>query len=116
MSKNGSSNDSLPKNGFSRRDFLKTGALSGLFIGTGGMLGCAKTSVRDYTGRAKNIIFLVSDGMSTGTLTMADSMLRRRDGRPSNWIRLYEEGRVTRGLMDMASANSIVTDSAAAAS
>ncbi|TVQ13083.1 MAG: alkaline phosphatase [Balneolaceae bacterium] len=31
-------------------------------------------------------------------------------------MRLYEEGRVARGLMDMASANSIVTDSAAAAS
>lgn len=67
-------------------------------------------------GDAKNIIFLVSDGMSVGTLTMADLMLRRQEDRASNWIRLYEEGRVQRGLMDMASANSIVTGSAAASS
>ncbi|WP_233992719.1 alkaline phosphatase, partial [Salinibacter altiplanensis] len=67
-------------------------------------------------GDAKNIIFLVSDGMSAGTLTMADLHLRRHHGRRSNWLRLYEEGRVRHGLMDMASANSIVTGSAAAAS
>lgn len=117
MSKNGSGQSNFPKNGFSRRDFLKTGALSGLFLGSTGLVGCtAPGTSRDFAGRAKNVIFMVSDGMSSGTLTMADSMLRRRDGRPSNWIRLYEEGNVSRGLMDMASANSIVTDSAAAAS
>jgi alkaline phosphatase len=117
MSKNGSGQSNLPKNGFSRRDFLKTGALSGLFLGSAGLVGCATPGTsRDYSGRAKNVIFLVSDGMSIGALTMADSMLRRRDGRPSNWIRLYEEGNVSRGLMDMASANSMVTGSASAAS
>jgi alkaline phosphatase len=117
-SKSNGRNARQSTSGFSRRDFLKTGALSGLFLGTGGLMGCANgnNSQRGYHGRAKNVIFLVSDGMSAGTLSMADSMLRRRDGRPSNWIRLYEEGRVSRGLMDMASANSIVTDSAAAAS
>jgi len=70
----------------------------------------------DAPGDAKNIIFLVTDGMSDGTLTMADLARRRWEGRPSNWIRLYEEERVQRGLMDMAAANSIVTGSAAAAS
>ena len=67
-------------------------------------------------GGAKNIIFLVSDGMSDGTLTMADLMRRRQEGRASNWIQLYEEGRVQRSLMDMAAANSIVTGSAAGSS
>lgn len=97
----------------SRRDFLKTGALSTLFLGGGltAVNGCGRVNER---GGAKNVIFMVSDGMSAGTLTMADVMLRRRDGRPSHWIRLYEEGRARRSLMDMASADRIVTDSAAA--
>jgi len=66
--------------------------------------------------KAKNIIFLVSDGMSTGTLNMADMLLERKTGRGSNWLQLYKNQRVTRALMDTASASSIVTDSSAAAS
>ena len=106
----------------SRRDFLKTGVLGALALGTGGLSGTANGQARtdvssiEAPGDAKNIIFLVSDGMSAGTLTMADLHLRRHHGRRSNWMRLYEEGRVKHGLMDMASANSIVTGSAAAAS
>lgn len=106
----------------SRRDFLKTGALGALALGTGGMPstanGQSQTNISDVeaAGAAKNIIFLVSDGMSAGTLTMADLMRRREEDRPSNWIQLYEDGRARRGLMDMAAANSIVTGSAAAAS
>ena len=97
----------------SRRDFIKTGALGSLLIGTGVFAGKACTPV-NLRGKAKNVIFLVSDGMSVGTLTMADQVLRRRDGRPSNWIRLLEEGRVRQANMDMEAANAIVTDSAAA--
>mgnify|MGYP006427986429 CR=1 FL=1 len=106
----------------SRRDFLKTGALGALALGTGGVAGTANGQPRtdvssiEAPGDTKNIIFLVSDGMSAGTLTMADLHLRRHHGRRSNWLRLYEEGRVRHGLMDMAAANSIVTGSAAAAS
>ncbi len=59
---------------------------------------------------------MVSDGMSIGTLTAADHMLRRNYGRPSRWISLYEENRLNRALMDMASANSVVTGSASASS
>ncbi len=66
--------------------------------------------------KAKNIIFLVSDGMSSGTLTMADQFLYRSTGQRSNWMKLYEENLVSRSLMETASANSIVTDSAAASS
>jgi len=67
-------------------------------------------------GKAKNIIFMVSDGMSTGTLNMADLHLNRKFGRQSNWLSLYRENRSVRALMDTASANSMVTDSAAASS
>ena len=66
--------------------------------------------------KAKNIIFLVSDGMSTGTLHMANLHSERTFGRSSYWINLYKERKAVRGLMDTQSANSIVTDSAAASS
>lgn len=97
----------------SRRDFIKTGALGSLLLGTGIFAGKGCTPVTQR-GKAKNVIFLVSDGMSVGALTMADQVLRRRDGKSSNWIRLLEEGKVSQANMDMASANAIVTDSAAA--
>lgn len=58
---------------------------------------------------------MVSDGMSQGTLTMGD-MYMRRSGNGSNWMNLYREGKVTRAVMDMASASSMVTDSSAASS
>lgn len=66
--------------------------------------------------KAKNIIVIVSDGMSTGTLNMTDIYLSRKTGKGSNWLQLYKDNKVNRALMDMASANSIVTDSAAASS
>ena len=66
--------------------------------------------------KAKNIIFMVSDGMSSGTLNMADLYLNRKTGRGSNWLQLYKDQRVSRALMDTASASSIVTDSSAGSS
>ena len=108
----------------SRRDFLKKSALSTLALGSGAFMGTAangqpRTTTEAITnpGEAKNVIFLVSDGMSAGTLTMADLMLRRHHDRTSHWARLYEaydEHPVRRGLMDMASRNSMVTGSGAA--
>ena len=101
-----------------RRDFLKTGSLAAL----GGMLltpfgAKANTIKEEFRGRkAKNIIFMVSDGMSVGTMIMADIYLKRKNGKSSNWVGLYEDNLVQRALMDMASANAIVTDSAAASS
>lgn len=100
-----------------RRDFLKGGSLA-----FGGLLctpiGAKANTIKEEFGRkkAKNIIFLVSDGMSSGTLNMADLYSRRKLGKPSTWISLYEDTLVNRGVMDMASLNSVVTDSAAASS
>lgn len=65
---------------------------------------------------AKNIIFMVSDGMSNGTLTMADELHYRKEGTRSRWLSLYQENEIMRGLMDTSSASSLVTDSAAASS
>lgn len=108
----------MSNNSFSRRDFLKTGALSTFALG-GGLLGRtaeAKT-VKSNPGDAKNVIFLVVDGMSSGTMALADLVKQDQFGERTNWIKLYESDReYHRGLMDMATRNSTVPDSAAAAS
>jgi alkaline phosphatase len=103
-----------------RRDFFKTSTIA--LLGTS--LGSALEPVSNIlspteekaVGTAKNIIFLVSDGMSNGTLTMANLLSERMYGRESKWISLYREGKVKRAFMDTASANAMVTDSAASAS
>ena len=101
-----------------RRDFFKgSSALLGASLITPSSLLAQSDEKQTFkAGTARNIIFMVSDGMSTGTLNMADLLLRRKEGRASNWISLYEQNRVKRSFMDTASANSLVTDSAAASS
>ncbi len=103
-----------------RRKFFRNGsiaAIGGAILSPFDLL--AKDTTADLSGKgkkAKNIIFLVSDGMSTGTLNMADLYLNRTFGKSSNWLQLYKQNRVSRALMDTASANSIVTDSSAGSS
>ncbi len=103
-----------------RRKFFKNGTL--FTLGTtllNPFEGYTKNTTDAFTTKgkkAKNIIFLVSDGMSSGTLKMADLYLSRKNGVGSNWLNLYRENKISRALMDMASASSIVTDSAAASS
>lgn len=100
------------------------------FIRNGGLIALGTTLIHPFQStsqpldfdtikknkKAKNIIFLVSDGMSIGTLNMADLYCNRVLGKSSHWLQLYKDNRVTRALMDTASASSIVTDSAAASS
>ena len=101
-----------------RRAFFKRGALAAL----GGLvlpsfdLQAQTLGEAHKNKRTKNIIFMVSDGMSFGTLVMADLYLKRKFGRPSSWIGLYESNLAQRAVMDMASASSVVTDSSAASS
>lgn len=59
---------------------------------------------------------MVSDGMSMGTLTMADFMSRRMLGYTSHWVDLMQSSKAKRGLMETCSADSLVTDSAAGGS
>jgi alkaline phosphatase len=103
-----------------RRQFFRNSslaALGSLFLSQANGQGeNSKLIFPGSKGKAKNIIVMVSDGMSTGTLNMADMLLQRKMGKGSNWLNLYRENKVSRGLMDMASANSLTTDSAAASS
>ncbi|UUC45276.1 alkaline phosphatase [Flavobacterium cerinum] len=103
-----------------RRRFFRNGSIFTLGAALVNPLDAVSNTVEFDTIRknkkAKNIIFLVSDGMSTGTLNMADLYLNRKMGKGSNWLQLYRDNRVNRALMDTASASSIVTDSSAGSS
>lgn len=105
-----------------RRKFLQNGSLIGLgaalinpFSLVKGETILANTN-KGPIKKAKNIIFLVSDGMSIGTLTMADLMMQRHLGKESTWMHLYRNNLAKRALMDTSSASSLITDSAAAGS
>jgi alkaline phosphatase len=103
-------------NGLSRKDFLKnSAAASALMMGAGLFTNGCSTNGTSRPGDAKNVIFLVTDGMSIGTLTSTDMTMRRKLGRISKWIDLYEKNKVRRSLMDVAPLDAIVTDSAASA-
>jgi alkaline phosphatase len=65
---------------------------------------------------ARNVIFMVSDGMSFGTLTLADMLIQQREQRSSSWVSLWDRPGVRRASMKTFSANALVTDSAAAGS
>lgn len=102
-----------------RRDFFANSSLALLGTSLYAPFGSANTvtSVQHLkAGAAKNIIFMVSDGMSTGTLNMANLLLQRKEGRESNWLKLYEQEKGKRALMETSSGNAIVTDSAAGSS
>jgi alkaline phosphatase len=99
-----------------RRGFLGLGVAGALAAGAGAGVGAPAIARegRAKRGVATNIIMLVSDGMSFGTLQLADAHLHRTTGRHSNWRTLWERGDVRRSIMQTYSADGFVTDSAAA--
>lgn len=102
-----------------RRNFFKNTSLAAVGAAVVPSLTFSQSEIVESFKRnkkAKNIIFMVSDGMSSGTLNMGDLYLNRKTGVGSHWLQLYKDNKVARALMDMASASSIVTDSAAASS
>lgn len=104
----------------SRRNFLKLAGFGGLVFGAGSAraLGAEgrEASVNSAQRQAKNVIFMVSDGMCFSVLTAAQTYLTRTEQRSSHWMKLYQERPVVRSLCETDSASGIVTDSAAAAS
>jgi len=101
-----------------RRRFLKGSTLlSGLAVMSPTVIFSNDLeSISKKSKKTKNIIFLISDGMSTGTLQMANLYSQNILNKNGNWMSLYAENKVSRALMDTASASSVVTDSAAASS
>lgn len=104
-----------------RRNFVRSTSMGFLGLGAIGTQGAGQHSLAGESSSslertAKNIIFLVSDGMSAGTFQLAELYSRVKYGSTTHWGDLLRQGRVRRALMDTASANSWVTDSAAASS
>jgi len=100
-----------------RRHFLKAA------FATSAVFGAEKALAQNTTreagangGQAKNVIFMVSDGMNHGALSFARQFRAGSGGAETNWTRIYRERPVVRSLVETFSANSCVTDSAAAAS
>ena len=100
-----------------RRNFIKSSAGIGLFSTTTLSAKCESisSSLRGKT-HAKNCIFLVVDGMGRGTLSIANEFSKKHFGKELNWIQLLKNKNVTTSLQNTVSANSLVTDSAAAGS
>jgi len=104
----------------SRREFLKFAGLGSLVFGAGSAraLGAdgREASANSAKRQAKNVIFMVSDGMCFSVLTAAQTYLTRTEKRSSHWMKMYGELPVVRSLCETDSASGIVTDSSAAAS
>ncbi len=104
----------------SRRDFLKFAGLGSLAFGAGSARALGvdgrEASANSAKRQAKNVIFMVSDGMCFSVLTAAQTYLTRTEKRSSHWMKMYGERPVVRSLCETDSASGIVTDSAAAAS
>ncbi len=66
--------------------------------------------------RPKGIVFMVSDGMSQGVLSMTEAFSQQVRNKGTRWWNLLSDEHAVHGLMDTASENSLVTDSAAASS
>ena len=99
---------------YTRRDILR--------LGLAGATGLALTKLapaqrrQRSAGRVKNIIFMVSDGMSAGVPSLADEFGKLVRGKGSFWYQLLQNPNATLGFFDMAALNSLVTDSASASS
>jgi len=106
----------MPSKTFTRRGFLQSGAAAGLLWGSGVSASAQLPIARNGDPEARNIILLVADGMNTGTWTVADYYQQHQTQRRTEWVKLYQEEEVARALMETCSANSHVTDSAAASS
>ncbi|MEI6176350.1 MAG: alkaline phosphatase [Verrucomicrobiota bacterium] len=99
-----------------RRDWLKAAGIGGAASILSGTRGFADTATPAPAKKVRGVVFMVSDGMSPGVLTLAESYSRLTRKRGTRWWQLFNDRSAARGLMDTASASSMVTDSAAASS
>jgi len=96
-----------------RRNLIKLGGLGAVASLLG---GCEKKPENKKSDKVKGIVFMVADGMSHGVLTMAENFSHIVHGKGTRWWELINDPQSTRGLMENSSADSYVTDSAAASS
>ncbi|MDB6171159.1 MAG: hypothetical protein JWL59_470 [Chthoniobacteraceae bacterium] len=104
---------------FSRRSFLTRSGLAAAAATVGGAPHIARSSealLSTPGQKPKRIIHIVSDGMSTGTLTCADIFSQLTRKKPLTWTQLYRNPLARMAFMNTRSLNSMVTDSSAASS
>ncbi len=101
-----------------RRDFVHNSVLTAASVGVLHPFAlAARESPAIISGqKPRNIIFCVSDGMSAGVLTLAENYSLLTRGRGTQWLQMAACRETVHALMDTASADSLVTDSAAASS
>lgn len=100
-----------------RRDLLRLGATAGVgaAFASFASFAPAHSIQRSRRGRnPKNIIFMVSDGMSAGVPSLTETFSHIVRGKGSYWYKILLDPEVTLGYFDMASLNSLVTDSSSA--
>ena len=96
-----------------RRNWLKSAGL----VGAASFLSGAKAAEKTTPAKkVRGVVFMISDGMSPGVLSLAEAYSQLTRQRSTQWWNLLNNPHAARGLMDTASANSLVTDSAAASS
>ncbi|MDR2981594.1 MAG: alkaline phosphatase [Puniceicoccales bacterium] len=105
----------------SRRSFIKTAASAGALLGLGWNRALAEDATRQSAtnsakARAKNLIFMVADGMNTGSLAAARHYQQLVLEKDNAWLSLFNTQPVVRSLVETSSATGIVTDSSAASS
>jgi alkaline phosphatase len=96
---------------WTRREALSWGALGVGALALGSGISCSRLS-----SRPRSVIFLVSDGMSAGVPALAEAFSQLNGKKETFWHKFSRDRATTHGLFDMASLDSLVTDSAAAAS
>ncbi|MFN0077444.1 MAG: alkaline phosphatase [Prosthecobacter sp.] len=100
----------------SRRSFFKGSAVVSAAAGFPHLARSADVLHAIAGQKPRHIIHLVADGMSMGTLTLADAFSRLTRKRGLTWMELYKNPAAVQALMNMRSLNSLVTDSSAASS
>lgn len=99
-----------------RREILELGLAGGLAVGLPGAAARAGQVPAPTTGgkTPRNMVFMVSDGMSLGVPSLAEPFSQLVRGRGTHWYALLQDPRAVHGLFGTHSLNSLVTDSAAA--
>lgn len=101
----------------SRRKFFASSALAAGGSVSFPYLGKSAEALIARPGQAPaRIVHMVADGMSLGTLTCADYLSQHLRQRGLTWTAMMTQPHARRGLMNMRSINSMVTDSSAASS